>query len=272
MARQARRQKSRKQAPRAVLKLSRVLAARLVTVLSAGAVMAGTALVLGITLDRKISEITIDAPFSRVTTSQIQEALGDFDDVGFLSIDLRGIRQRVEAIEWVDQVSVRRVWPDQLRIAIAEQVPAARWGEHGLLNVRGELFVQHTPHEFAELPRLSGPDSRIADVASRYLALHGPTIEAGLGGLRALRLEERGAWQLILRNGIEVRLGRSDVEARTQRFLNSVTPLLVRKGDRIRYVDMRYPNGFSIGWASEQYKQDALIEASAMARGSVESQ
>ncbi|MEL7024329.1 MAG: cell division protein FtsQ/DivIB [Pseudomonadota bacterium] len=270
MARQAKRQKRRKPAPRAVLKMSRILARRLLTVFTTVTVMAAVALVLGVSLDRPIEEITVDAPFNRVTTSQISEAVGSMNETGFLSVDLSAMRARIEALEWVDKASVRRVWPDRLYIAITEQMPAARWGEHGLLNVRGELFVQHARHEFAELPRLSGPDSRVTEVASKYLALNGPTIEAGLGGLKALRLEERGSWHLILHNGIEVRLGRRDVEARVDRFLNSVTPLLVRKADQIRYVDMRYTNGFAIGWSSEQFKQQALVEASAMARESTE--
>ncbi|MEL6301231.1 MAG: cell division protein FtsQ/DivIB [Pseudomonadota bacterium] len=271
MARQARRQKPRTKRPNMVLQLSRVIARRFVTLVIGVAGMAAAALALGIALDRPIEEISVKAPFNRVTTSQISAAVGDLDATGFLSADLSAMRERIEALEWVDRASVRRLWPDRLHISISEQVPAARWGDYGLLNTRGELFVERSRFEFPELPRLSGPDSRVTDVAAQYLAINGPTIKAGLGGLQALRLEERGSWHLILMNGIEVRLGRKDVSARVERFLQSVTPLLVRKTDQIRYVDMRYTNGFAIGWASPQFKEQALIEASAMARSSTES-
>ena len=42
---------------------------------------------------------------------------------------------------WVDAVSVQRAWPRGLHVLVIEQVAAARWGETGLLNTRGELFV-----------------------------------------------------------------------------------------------------------------------------------
>jgi cell division protein FtsQ len=68
--------------------------------------------------------------------------------------------------------------------------------------------------------------------------------------LREVRLDPRGAWDMTLNNGVEVRLGRRDVAARTDLFLDIVADIITRpdleKG--IDYVDMRYGNGFTIGW------------------------
>ena len=86
-------------------------------------------------------------------------------------------------------------------IVVTEQVPAAIWGESGLLNTRGELFVAEARHVPAELPRLSGPEGSSNDVARRYLAVREQLIPVGLD-LRSVHLDARGSWLMTLGNGI----------------------------------------------------------------------
>jgi cell division protein FtsQ len=130
---------------------------------------------------------------------------------------------------------------------VTEQVPAAVWGERGLLNVRGELFVNSVRHVPAELPRLSGPEGRSADVARRYLDVRERLIPVGLD-LRRVHLDQRGAWDMTLQNGVEVRFGRRDITGRIELFLGIVADIITGRGTDIEYVDMRYSNGFTIGW------------------------
>jgi cell division protein FtsQ len=130
---------------------------------------------------------------------------------------------------------------------VTEQVPAAIWDDQGLLNVRGELFVTQARHIPVELPRLSGPENRQAEVAQRYLAVRERLIPLGLD-LRRVQLDARGAWQMTLANGVEVRLGRRAVDERTNIFLDVVAGIITGRAADINYVDMRYSNGFAIGW------------------------
>jgi cell division protein FtsQ len=53
---------------------------------------------------------------------------------------------------------------------------------------------------------------------------------------------------MTLGNGIDVRLGRKAVADRTDLFLNVVAGIITSRGKEIDYVDMRYGNGFTIGW------------------------
>lgn len=200
-------------------------------------------------LDRPITAVDIEAPMKRVTSMQIQAAISEEVRSGFISADLKQIRRELEALDWVDVAVVRRRWPDRLQILVAEQIPAARWQDDGLLNTRGELFVTGARHIPAELPRLSGPEGSSDEVARRYLAMRGPLIEAGMQ-LKSVRMTPRGAWELILSNGVQVRLGRRDIEQRSHRFLSTVTRLVTHREGDIDFVDMRYSNGFSIGWKS----------------------
>jgi len=84
-------------------------------------------------------------------------------------------------------------------------------------------------------------------VASRYLAAEGRLIQAGLR-LTAMRLDARGAWEFDLANGVTVRLGRRQVDERFEKFMTTALKLVTQRGEDIAYVDMRYTNGFAIGW------------------------
>jgi cell division protein FtsQ len=253
--------KRRKLAERPAFKMPRIPFARIGACLLAAGVVAvgyhfGTSL-----LDRPITAITIDGPFQRVSALQIEEAISAELEQGFLSADLGDIQDRLTALPWIDRANVVRRWPGQLEISVSEQVPAACWGERGLLNVRGELFVTDARHIPAELPRLSGPEGYSDEVAKRYLQIREQLIPRGLD-VRRLHLDARGAWDMTLQNGIEIRLGRRDVGTRTQLFLDVVADVITRRGKEIEFVDMRYSNGFTIGWNGESATPAAAPEES----------
>lgn len=199
-------------------------------------------------LDRPVRNVTVQGPFERVSVMQLEAAVGDLRGVGFLSVDLDGVRRRVAEIDWVDAAVVRRRWPATIEVVVGEQVPAARWGESGLLNVRGELFVSDARHVPPELPRLSGPDGTQGTVARRYLDARALLAAAGFN-LRALALDERGSWRIELSNGVEVRLGRDAFDERLRRFARVAGPVVTDRPGQVRYVDLRYSRGFAIGWA-----------------------
>ena len=205
--------KRRKQSERPALKLPRIPFARIGAMLLAALVITVSYRLSASLLDRPITAITIDGPFQRVSALQIEEAISNELRRGFLSADLDDIQTQLMAMPWIDRANVVRRWPGQLEISVSEQVPAACWGERGLLNIRGELFVDDARHIPAELPKLSGPEGRSDDVARRYLQIREQLIPRGLD-VRRLHLDPRGAWDLTLQNGIEIRLGRRDVVPR----------------------------------------------------------
>ncbi|TDJ43070.1 MAG: FtsQ-type POTRA domain-containing protein [Gammaproteobacteria bacterium] len=245
MARKQAYRRKRKQ--ERTLKLPTLRLRRVVTPLLAVLMVVVTYKVSTGLLDRDIESIEISAPFQRVTALQIEEAVSDELDAGFLGADIGRMQSQVRALSWIDQVSVARRWPNRIAISVSEQVPAAIWGERGLLNVRGELFVDNARHIPAELPRLSGPADSSAVVAKRYLHVRDQLIPIGLD-LLSVAVDARGAWKMMLTNGVEIRLGRREVDARTDLFIAVVADVITGQSKEIAYVDMRYNNGFTIGW------------------------
>jgi cell division protein FtsQ len=98
-----------------------------------------------------------------------------------------------------------------------------------------------------ELPQLAGPAHSEQEVTARYLAAQGHLTEVGLR-LAALELDARGAWNLTLDDGVMVRLGRQQVDQRFERFVLAAAKLVSQRATDIAYVDMRYSNGFAVGW------------------------
>jgi cell division protein FtsQ len=198
-------------------------------------------------LDQPVRNLVVEGAFQRVTPIQVEAALAADLTAGFLSVDLGVLREHVQVLDWVDRANVGRQWPDTLIVRVTEHQAAARWGKSGLLNVRGELFTEHSQHTFPELPSLAGPSGSERDVARRYLAVRGKLAEAELT-LASLELDERGSWRLVLGGGQEIRLGRRDIDERLYRFFDFVAPVLAAELARVEYVDLRYTNGFAVGW------------------------
>ncbi|HMN45007.1 MAG TPA: cell division protein FtsQ/DivIB [Povalibacter sp.] len=214
-----------------------------------GAILGALLAIWGLTtaLDRPIAKVDVAGQFQRVAPVQIDEAVAPFRGAGFLSVDLERLQASLEAIAWVDRARVERRWPRSVRVVITEHVAAARWGEDGLMNTRGELFLKHSRHIPPELPQLIGPEGTEEEVAHLYLESYPRLLAVGMR-LAKVELDPRGAWELTLSNGVQVRLGRQDVHERLERFLRVASPLVATRSTEVGYVDLRYSNGFSVGW------------------------
>lgn len=228
--------------PRVAINWRLVLAPPAAVIVMLGIVALGRAV-----LNRPVTKLTIEGEFQRVTAPQIEAALAGELGKGFLSLNLDALGERLRDLDWVDEVSIGRRWPDRLVVHVTEHTAAARWGEDGLLDIHGELFAKDGKHLFPELPRLDGPDGSELELAAQYLALRGPLAAAGLS-LDTLSMDERGALSIKLGTGQEIRIGRQDKRARIDRFFSVVAPALSSEFEHIRFVDMRYTNGFSVSW------------------------
>jgi cell division protein FtsQ len=206
---------------------------------------AGAALVP--VLNRPLRTLVVQGAFQRVTPIQVEAALAPGLEKGFLSLDLGRLKSRLEKLDWVETAHLRREWPDKLVVQLTEHRAAARWGDDGLLDERGDLFARRAAHAFPELPELDGPQGSEHEVASLYLALRHRLAAAQLA-IASLRVDERGAWYLVLKTGQEIRFGRRDLQERVDRFFDVVQPALAAQLEHVRYVDLRYTNGFAVGW------------------------
>ncbi len=212
-------------------------------------------------MERPINSVRIQGRFERVTPVQIEAAISSHVLQGFLAVDIDDVQNGIIELPWVQDATVRRSWPSTLNVSVIEEQAAARWGKDGLLNVYGELFVEHATHIPAELPLLDGPMGMELEVARLFFELDTQLEQRGLNAI-GLRVDERGAWRLEVNNGMQVRFGAVAVDVRTSRFFQALDKVLVPVANKVEYVDMRYTNGFSVGWKpSNRVKLAGAAEA-----------
>lgn len=226
------------------------------------AAVAATLGLLAAMLDRPIATVSVTGHFERVSPLEVARAVEtSVHGAGLLGMNLGRVRTAVESLPWVDTASVTRSWPRGLAVRIVEEVPAARWAGGGLINVRGDPFRSNA-HDIPQgLPLLSGPEGSARTVAERYFSMQARLTEIGLR-ITALDLDARGSWRFDLADGVTVRLGRERIDARFETFVTVAARIVATRARDIAYVDMRYMNGFAIGWRAGSAPRGAQGEES----------
>lgn len=200
--------------------------------------------------------VRFDGDLGHVQESDLRTAVSAHLGGGLMAVDVADVRRAVEALPWVASASVRRVWPDALRITVTEQVPVARWGEDGLINAAGGVF--HPLHRPAGLPHLVGPAGTESEVLNMYRWLEARLREFG-AGIGAVSFDARRAWQVTLDDGAVLVLGRENTAERIARLANA-WPQLNTAGRSPRVIDLRYPNGFAVRWEPAPGKANERLE------------
>ena len=159
---------------------------------------------------------------------------------------LASVREAARRVPWVREATVRRRFPDGVEITFEAHEALARWDERSLVSRRGEIFAAEGA---AALPRMRGPEGAAPAMAGEYPAI--VTALAPIGSpVAELRLSARGAWEVLLENGLAIELGRGDWSLRARRFA-AAWPRLAEEARATRYADLRYPNGFALRGTAE---------------------
>ena len=207
-------------------------------------------------LDKPVNEVSISGQMRFLDGQALASHLAAEVKAPILSLDLRHLRDVTLSNPWVHMAEVQRQWPAAVHIAIAEQVPVARWGERGLLNHQGDIFWPDMSAGYEFLPRLNGPAHETRAIIEQY---HDLSVLFARSGLRltGLTLESRGAWSLELDNGIQVVAGREQLMSRLRRFITIYEAELSQSADKIEQVDIRYTNGVAVRWRTEERQNNA---------------
>ena len=179
-----------------------------------------------------------------VLRSESRESSEDRQTISFMTTDLNDIEAELEALPWVYRAKVRRIWPDKLIIAIDEQKAIAIWNEDKLVNQYGQTF-QPQKIEINNIPKVSGPEDELVTLLQVFAELQ-QQFEAGQLQLSEMHLNERRSWELKLRNGIVLDVGRKALNERVAKFINIYPVLISDDSALIGRVDLRYDTGMAV--------------------------
>lgn len=196
-----------------------------------------------------VARLEIAGELRTPAAERLRAALAPMLQGPLLDLDMDLLRQTAEREPWVAQVRVERRWPDAVRVSVVERQPVARWGAASLLTAEGVVFAPPSDEWPAALVQLQGPAGRGGDVLQTFRALNeqlGATVFAPM----ALSWGARGEWTARTAADTELRLGRGDPLVAAAVLQGVAAQTLTARADEIAYVDLRYTNGFAVGWRS----------------------
>lgn len=171
-----------------------------------------------------------------------------------LGFDIDAARNRVLALPWVKEASVRRVYPNQLMVEIEEHAPFARMLQRGrvhLVTVEGEEITDEITDVHAGLPLVVGEGA--PGEATAFFA-HLAARPHVLGSVVALERVGDRRWTLHMREDVQVHLPELDVDAALVRLEEMMRREAVLER-AITVIDLRSPDQLVVQLT------DAAVEA-----------
>ncbi|MDN3609172.1 cell division protein FtsQ/DivIB [Vibrio ostreicida] len=201
-----------------------------------------------------LSQIVLEGDLTYVSSIDVQRSFARLQHVGtFMTQDVMELQDTVESLPWVAHASIRKQWPNVVKVFLTEHKAVAIWNGNELLNEQGQVFNGDIGKLVDDRVKLYGPAKTSEEVLSvwRKISPHYAALNLNIS---SLVLNERRAWQIILDNGIRLELGKESLKERVARSL-SLYKKLGSDSARVSYIDLRYDTGASVGWFPEQALQ-----------------
>ncbi|MDD9891521.1 MAG: cell division protein FtsQ/DivIB [Gammaproteobacteria bacterium] len=212
---------------------------------------------IGEYVNRPITKVRMDNQWQQVSESEIGHMITAYMGEGFFRFDVAGVKETLEQHAWIEEASVKRIWPDSLSLQLVERVAIARWGQSQLLNQYGEIFQPDNVSKFLALPVLAGPEDHQVEVMKQFQFMSQLFFSSGLR-LSGLTLSNRGSWDLTLNDSMQIAVGKEKVAERLQRFIDFYEGQPMEQTSGISSVDLRYDNGIAIRNARDELAEVAV--------------
>lgn len=221
-----------------------------------------------------IQKVVVEGKFKNADLKKLEAMVSRYANAGFFNVDVNKIESVASKVDWIRSASVRRVWPDTLKIIIDEHDVFAVWNNDSLVNNQGELFhpagvsanYSSATDSKEILPKLSGPEGSHDTVLAKYKQIESELAVLGLH-ITELEMDGRYSWQLLLDNNVRLLFGREQVDEAIQRFVTIFGGSFARNLKDIRHVDLRYTNGIAVSWKTKKVNSD--IKNSDSLRGNI---
>ena len=205
-----------------------------------------------------------------IDKQEIQQAIKSTLNGTTLSTDLKKMVELILDNPWIEQVVIRRVWPNTIVLRVQERRLIALWNNKFLISEFGEVTnIPVSDYKKVEkklgcyLLKIEGPKDFLSKIVARAEKTNNLLTNINKK-LSYLRLTEQFSWEAKTTEGMTLRFGGEDLQGpmfhRLENFTKSYSRLankLAEKGIRspeIHYVDLRYAKGFAIKTTNKKNK------------------
>lgn len=187
----------------------------------------------------------------------VVSALGLDGNTSTLGFDVVAARKALSVLPWIQSVDVQKIYPGRVIVSVVERQPFAIWQHDGRFDVidrDGRVIVPYTKRDFASLPQVVGKGAAVS--AAAFVAQLAQYPEIAKQVRAYVRMGDR-RWDLVLMNGVRIKLPEYDVNRRLAELVkvNREDGLFERD---ITEVDMRLDDRITVALtpsALEHYNQ-----------------
>ena len=196
----------------------------------------------------QISDIRLGQKSLNVNEAEIFKIAEKYlKNKSFFNINLDYLKNSIEKVAGVKNAYIRRSYPNEVIIFIEEYTPVAVWNNDSYISENGYIFSANKIEK--KLPKISSYSNRNI-IIFEYFSLILDGIRKNKLNDKVLLIKENEIRSLtvLLESNIAIKFGSKNIEERIGIFFKAYKTLNTSDLKKIRYIDMRYSNGFSIGW------------------------
>ncbi len=191
-----------------------------------------------------IEVVKVESPFKFIDRQTIESTIEPYLNNSFFTLPVRRLHHKLTTLNGIEQVEVKRQWPDQLILHFEEKKPIASW-HNQLVTLSGDVFDTVHPALIDNLPKLKGPEKNKKDILHTYQKLSKILSSHGFY-CKQLSYDLTQGWQLYLNNDMLIVLGSQQIMNRLERFLRRLPAIKAESSAMIKYADLRYKHGAAV--------------------------
>jgi cell division protein FtsQ len=223
-----------------------------------------------------LTKVELMTELQNQESTELQQVAARALKGGFFSLNTEQFRvELLKNLPWIKSVSVRKLWPETIQIAIKEHKPVGRWlsisstkkskAHLQMLSNEGLVFQPELTKEqmlkFSNFVLLTGPDSQAGVILDLCSKMNKRLTQIKVY-MKRCGMNERRSWMISLTNNMDIKLGKNETLKKLEQLIQVLSGHLKQYVDSIHYVDLRYTNGFSIKWHPEINTEARLDEKS----------
>lgn len=180
-------------------------------------------------------------------TLQLQQLLGEKADTNLLKADLQSYLAKLETVDWVGQVDVRRDWQQGIVVNVVPRQAVAKFGSERLVDANGTVFKPADSNDLnnASLMQLQGDSQNAVVMMQQIKQVSDWFMPLGIK-IDEVIVTPRMAWLFRFDNGLRVLVDNDNTSEKLYRLSIMLQNQLKPQLETLQTVDLRYKNGMAI--------------------------